>query len=190
MLAYNASSKRRRHTLIIVRRMLTEPKTALAGVMLDSSFARFIASMAAFNKERALSWRFVRWDFASMVEGCESGAGVGCAERSEHWKRVDLREHFFAVGLSGFNCRSPLVFDHAFFVTNVLHSDTTISLKLLRRAHILAAVCGHRSRSRCRSTGKSLCDRLGRHCGPTRVVYNPACSQILSLSSTKSWLRL
>jgi len=38
--------------------MLAEPKTALAGVMHETSFARFIASMAAFNIGRALSRRF------------------------------------------------------------------------------------------------------------------------------------
>jgi len=33
--------------------MLTEQKTALAGVMLETSFARFVASIATFNDERA-----------------------------------------------------------------------------------------------------------------------------------------
>jgi len=47
--------RRGKHTLIIVKRMLTEPKTALAGVMLATSFARFKASMAAFNDERVRS---------------------------------------------------------------------------------------------------------------------------------------
>ena len=43
---------------------------ALAGVALEISFARFMASMAAFSKERALSRRFCRFEpFASMVEG-------------------------------------------------------------------------------------------------------------------------
>ena len=46
---------RRRHTLTIVRIKLTKPKTILAGVVLENSFARFKASMAAFNGEIALS---------------------------------------------------------------------------------------------------------------------------------------
>lgn len=63
--------------------MLAEPKIALAGVMLETSFARFTVSMAAFSKERASSRRFVRWDFASMAEvqdNCENDAGTDCAE--------------------------------------------------------------------------------------------------------------
>ena len=60
--------RRERCTLIIVRRMLTEPKTALAGVELETSFARFVTSMIAFSKERVLSSRFGRWDFGFMVE--------------------------------------------------------------------------------------------------------------------------
>ena len=56
--------------MIIVRRTLTGPNTALAGVALEISFARFMASMAAFSKEKALSWRFCHLElFASMVEG-------------------------------------------------------------------------------------------------------------------------
>jgi len=34
--------------------MLTEPKAALAGVMIETSFARFKVSMATFNEERTL----------------------------------------------------------------------------------------------------------------------------------------
>jgi hypothetical protein len=63
---------RRKLTLIMVRTTPTEPKTALAGVMLAISFARFMASMAAFNVEKVTSR--CRWDFASMVDtrgGCE-----------------------------------------------------------------------------------------------------------------------
>ena len=61
-------------TLIIVRRTLTEPNTALAGVILAASFARFVISMATFNKERGPSRRLCRREFASMVDsrgGCE-----------------------------------------------------------------------------------------------------------------------
>jgi hypothetical protein len=37
------------------RIILTEPKTALAGVTLEASFARFMNSMAMFNDEIVLS---------------------------------------------------------------------------------------------------------------------------------------
>ena len=47
--------------------MLTEPKTALAGVTLESSFARFKASMAAFNVETTPSRSFSRRDLVSMI---------------------------------------------------------------------------------------------------------------------------
>ena len=63
------------------------PNTALAGVALETSLARFMASMAAFSKERVFSWRFGRWGFGSMVGGRDSGEGMvwhtGCAERPE-----------------------------------------------------------------------------------------------------------
>ena len=55
-------------TLAIVRRILTEPKTALAGVILETSFARFMASMAMFNEERVPSRPFGRWVLAAIVE--------------------------------------------------------------------------------------------------------------------------
>ena len=78
----------RRRTTIIVRRILTEPKTALAGVALETSFARFMASIAAFNKERVLSRRFCRLGpFGSMVESRGSSEKAvccaGCAEGPE-----------------------------------------------------------------------------------------------------------
>ena len=45
------------------------PKTAFAGVMLETSFARFMASIATFSEERTPSRRpFGRWDLASMVQ--------------------------------------------------------------------------------------------------------------------------
>jgi len=52
--------------LIIVRRILTEPKAALAGVTLETSFARFTASMATFNEERIPSRSFGRLDLVSI----------------------------------------------------------------------------------------------------------------------------
>ena len=73
--------------MIIVRRMVTEPKTALAGVMLETSFARFRVSMATFSKERAPSRPFGRWDLAAMVEMQDSWEKavrrVSCEEEPE-----------------------------------------------------------------------------------------------------------
>ena len=75
MWAWSVSSEKSgERTLIIVRRTLTEPKTALAGVMLATSFARFKVSMATFNDERTSSRRFSCRESANMVEsrdGCE-----------------------------------------------------------------------------------------------------------------------
>ena len=67
------------HTLIIARRALTVPKTALAGVMLETSFARFIASMATFSEEIVPPRSFGRWDIASMIDAPNSsGCGGRC----------------------------------------------------------------------------------------------------------------
>ena len=52
--------RRKKHTLIIVRITLTVPNTTLAGVMLETSLARFKVSMATFSEERATSRRFCR----------------------------------------------------------------------------------------------------------------------------------
>ena len=48
---------------------------ALAGVGLESSFARFETSMIAFSTEMVLSGRAGRWDFGSMVVGREQCGG-------------------------------------------------------------------------------------------------------------------
>jgi len=63
----------RKHTLTIASRILTEPKTALAGVMLEISFARFMASIAIFNEERFLSFPSDRWGLVSIVETQRGG---------------------------------------------------------------------------------------------------------------------
>ena len=42
------------------------PKTALAGVMLDASFARFIASIATFSEEGMPPRPFGGWDLLYM----------------------------------------------------------------------------------------------------------------------------
>jgi hypothetical protein len=53
-------------SLIIVRITLKEPKTGLAGVMLQNSFAKFDASMATSSEERTTSRRFCRRASESM----------------------------------------------------------------------------------------------------------------------------
>jgi len=47
--------------------MLTEPKAALAGVWLIASFARFMASIAAFKEERVVSRFFGCRDFMDEI---------------------------------------------------------------------------------------------------------------------------
>ena len=59
---------RRKLTLIIARTVLTEPKRALAGAILESFFARFKVSMAVFNADIAPSRPLGRWDLTSMDE--------------------------------------------------------------------------------------------------------------------------
>ena len=77
----------RKLTLIIVRRMATEPKTALAGVMFESSLARFRPSIAIFSEERTPSRPFGRWDLSVMVEtqgSCEEAVRCeGCEGEPE-----------------------------------------------------------------------------------------------------------
>ena len=79
--------KRRKPTRIMVRRTQTEPKTALAGVILESSFARFKPSMAALSEERTLFCASGCWDISAMVEAqgsCEDAVrGKGCKEKPE-----------------------------------------------------------------------------------------------------------
>lgn len=61
----------------MARRALTKPKAALAGVMLEISFARFRASMAKFNVERALFPPFCRRDAEAIVEPRGRGRELG-----------------------------------------------------------------------------------------------------------------
>ena len=59
----------------MVRMTVTEPRAALAGVMLNASFAMFMVSMATFKEERTVSRRFGRWGLGSMVKSrgdCET----------------------------------------------------------------------------------------------------------------------
>jgi hypothetical protein len=53
--------------------MLTEPKTALAGVILEISFARFSASMVTFSAERTPFRRFCRWELEVIVQVAVGG---------------------------------------------------------------------------------------------------------------------
>ena len=46
---------------MIIARTPTKTKAAVAGVILETSFARFMASMAIFNNERTPSRPFHRW---------------------------------------------------------------------------------------------------------------------------------
>jgi len=64
--------QKRELTRIMVRRMATEPKTALAGVILESSLARFRPSMAMFSEERPPSRPFGCWDVSVMI-GTQGG---------------------------------------------------------------------------------------------------------------------
>jgi len=56
--------------------MLTDPKTALAGVILETSFARFMASMAMFNEEMVPSCPFGCWGLAAIIEMQRGGEGM------------------------------------------------------------------------------------------------------------------
>jgi len=47
--------------------MPTDPKTAFAGVILEISFARFMASMAKFSEETIPPRAFGGWDLVSMA---------------------------------------------------------------------------------------------------------------------------
>ena len=78
--------KSSKHTLISVRRTMTEPKTAFAGGT-HEVFTGFRDSMAAFNAEVAPSRLFGCWDSVFMVETGGSGERTvwreGCEEDPE-----------------------------------------------------------------------------------------------------------
>ena len=80
-----AYEERTSRTLIMVRRMVTVPKTALAGVMLEISFARFRASMAILSEERTASRPFGRWDLVAIVgtrDSWEKAVGAQAGRKS------------------------------------------------------------------------------------------------------------
>ena len=71
----------------MARRTLAEPKTALAGAILTASFARFRASMSAFNVEMAPRCSLGCWVFTFMVKTggrweriVRRGGSEGCYE--------------------------------------------------------------------------------------------------------------
>ena len=77
------TQNRKKRTPIIVKITATEPKTALAGVMLEISFARFEASMSTFKAERTPSRSFGRWEFVAIDETrgiCEKVAWTKAAK--------------------------------------------------------------------------------------------------------------
>ena len=51
----------------MVSKALTNPKAAVAGVMLEISLARLRASIAKFSIERALSRPFCRWNVEAII---------------------------------------------------------------------------------------------------------------------------
>ena len=53
---------------MIVRRTPAEPQATLASVMLETSFARSVTSMAAFNEETVPSRPFCRCDVIATIE--------------------------------------------------------------------------------------------------------------------------
>ena len=63
---------------------MTDPKTALAGVMLEISFARFVDSMATFSEEKTPPRPFGRCDLISMTQSGgnrENTMGGGSCEQ-------------------------------------------------------------------------------------------------------------
>jgi thymidine phosphorylase len=65
-----------RRTLIFLKRELTDPKAALAGVMLEVSSAESRVSMPASNVERVLSRPSGSREFVAIVEALGSREGV------------------------------------------------------------------------------------------------------------------
>ena len=70
---------------MVVSRALVELNAALAGVMVEASFAKSAASIATFSEERTLSCPFDRWDSPLIIEvrgDWEKAARrYGCEER-------------------------------------------------------------------------------------------------------------
>lgn len=77
------SQKNKKHTLISLRRVLTEPNIASAIGGILEILARFKASMALFNAGIASSRPLGRWDLASMTEARGSCGGTVRREGGE-----------------------------------------------------------------------------------------------------------
>ena len=60
----------------MARRIPAEPKAALAGVMLETSFARLRVSMAAFSAKRTPSRLFGCLDFVAIVVAVRERCGT------------------------------------------------------------------------------------------------------------------
>jgi len=74
--------KGRKRTLIVVRRVLTEPKTVLAGVMLEVFSASFEDSMAAFSAEM----------LPSRPVGFRSSVSIAAAAREPYGLKAARKE--------------------------------------------------------------------------------------------------
>jgi len=85
-----------------------EPKTASAGVALEISFARFMASMAILNAERVLPPPFGCWDLVSMTRsGCwqqEDDVRWGFATKKEMGGRLATATHLVQTQPFEVNC--------------------------------------------------------------------------------------
>ena len=63
-----------------MRRSLVELNATLAGAMLETSFAIFKISTAAFSEERTPSRPFGRWALSVIVQMEKAMRGGGCEE--------------------------------------------------------------------------------------------------------------
>jgi len=152
--------RRRKPTLIIVWMTLTEPKAPLAGVMPNTSFAIFMASMAAFNKERVVSGRFGRCGFVSMAEarGCwEKRRGPGphnlderpfcrTSPRTRHMGTESIDRRELSNRLAGSSWKSYTTGGH-FVMTSPVQTESlwrwwVVGLYLCRRFWIPFASLG------------------------------------------------
>ena len=124
--------------MIIVRRTPTEPKTTLAGVMLETSFARFMASMATFNEETAPVLGFCR-ESALIVEtaarkGCGTLAVQKLDERHFQFCRVKFQPIFRLLPLAKTAALGPPAISHSRILLSCItkHSPVTHPLLVLR----------------------------------------------------------
>jgi len=94
--------------------MLTEPKTALAGVMLEAPFATFMASMVTFNVDKAPSRRFSMIESRDSYENQRSwqavrnGPSPNTNERPRADRTFDKRNRIRSSGRSCARNRRPI----------------------------------------------------------------------------------